>query len=162
MLPVPVYFAILLACWAYSLWRGGGPEKVGASIIGIGSILSEALVSAAPIRFSGVEMGVFAVDVATLVACVALALVAERFWPLWVAALQLIGTAGHAVKLVDASIIRLAYAIILAFWTYPMLLLIVVGTHRHQVRLARAGGDKSWSTFFGHSEANLQRSGRIG
>jgi hypothetical protein len=98
-----------------------------------------------------VEFGVFLVDVAALAAFVILALRADRYWPLWIAGLQIIGTAGHAVKLMDPGVIRTAYAFILAFWSYPMLLLIVLGTWRHQQRLAKFGADRSWSSSWGRS-----------
>ena len=62
-----------------------------------------------------------------LAAFLILALRAERYWPLWVAALQVIGTAGYFVKLADPDVIRRAYAFALAFWSYPMLLLIALG-----------------------------------
>ena len=39
----------------------------------------------------------------------------------------------------------------LVFWSYPMLLLIVLGTFRHQQRLARFGADRSWSSSWGRS-----------
>ncbi|MFL6845355.1 MAG: hypothetical protein ACJ8ER_10800 [Allosphingosinicella sp.] len=46
--------------------------------------------------------------------------------------------------------IRMAYAFVLAFWTYPMLLMIVLGTWNHQRRLAKFGVDKSWSSSSDH------------
>jgi hypothetical protein len=97
-------------------------------------------------RFGAVEEGVFLVDLAAFVAFLVLALRAERYWPLCIAALQAIGTAGHAAKLLDPGVIRSAYAFALSFWTYPMLLLVVIGTWNHQKRLARNGVDKSWSS----------------
>lgn len=147
MLKVVFYFSLLFVCWAYALAKGAGPERIGASIIGVGSILTVLVASGPTNRFASVEVGIFLVDVACLIAFLALALRAERYWPLWIAGLQLIGTAGHAVKLVDPEIIRRAYWFILGFWSYPMLLLIVLGTWRHQQRLVKFGIDKSWSSF---------------
>ena len=152
MLPVPVYYALFAACGLYVLLRGGAPEKVGTAILAIGSILSVAAVSNPTGRFGAVEVGVFLVDIVTLLAFVALALRAERYWPLCVTALQAIGTAGHAAKLLDPGVIRSAYAIVLSLWGYLMLLLIVLGTWNHQRRLARFGVDRSWSSFSGRSE----------
>ncbi len=152
MLPVPVYYALFAACGLYVLLKGGAPEKVGAAILAVGSVLSVAAVSSPTGRFGAVEVGVFLVDVATLLAFLALALRAERYWPLCVTALQAIGTAGHAAKLLDPGVIRSAYAIVLSLWRYPMLLLIVVGTWNHQRRLAKFGVDKSWSSSSGPSE----------
>lgn len=149
MLPVPVYYALFAACGLYVLLKGGAPEKVGATILAIGSVLSVAAVSSPAGRFGSVEVGVFLVDVATLLAFLVLALRAERYWPLCVTALQVIGTAGHAAKLLDPGVIRSAYAIVLSLWGYLMLLLLALGTWNHQRRLARHGVDKSWSTSSG-------------
>ena len=151
MLPVQIYFIILGLSTVYAMFLGGAPERIGAAIIAIGSVLSLEAVSGPIGRFASVEVGVFLVDVAALVAFLVLALRAERFWPLWVAAFQVIGTAGHAVKLVDPAVIPRAYAFILALWTYGMLLAVVLGTWNHRRRLARNGADPSWSTFSGRS-----------
>lgn len=141
-----VYFALLAICWLYAWFKGGSPERLGATIILVGSLLSIALLSSPGGRFRSVEFGIFLVDVACLLAFLALALRADRFWPLWVTALQAVGIAGHAVKLVDPGTIPLAYAFVMALWSYPMLLLIVAGTWRHQQRLMRFGTDRSWSS----------------
>jgi hypothetical protein len=149
-----IYLVLLLATWGYAGLKGGAPERIGATILLVGSALTLLAVTAAPAhRFVSVELGILAVDVATLIAFLVLALYAERFWPLWITALQAIGTAGHAVKLVDPQILRWGYAFALAFWSYPMLLLLVAGTWSHQKRLKRNGADISWSSSFARSEA---------
>jgi hypothetical protein len=146
-------FAVLLAgCCGYAFLYGGPPERVGAAILAVGSILTLVAVSARGMRFHSVEGGVFLVDVAALFAFLILALYSERFWPLWVTALQAIGVAGHAVKLADPGVIWRIYAFVLAFWSYPMLLLIVIGTWNHHRRVVRFGADRSWSSFSGRSD----------
>jgi hypothetical protein len=158
MLPIQVYYAFALLCSVYAGIKGGDPERVGAAIILVGSALSTAAMSAPTGRYASVELGAFWVDVAALVAFLALSLRAERFWPLCVTALQIIGTAGHGVKLVDAEVIRTAYAFAMAVWSYPMWFLVVLGTWNHQKRLARHGADKSWS----NSSDRLDRRPRDG
>lgn len=147
MLPVQIFYAILALCCSYAWIKGGAPERLGAAIFALATILSTAVISGPTGRFGSLEVGVLAVDSAMLLALLVLALRAERFWPLWVMGLHLIGTAGHAVKVVDPNVIPKAYAFILAFWSYPMLLLLVAGTWNHQRRLAKYGVDKSWSHF---------------
>ena len=149
MLPIELYYAFAIICSAYVGVKGAGPERIGAAIILVGSAVSTAAMSG--FKYGSVEVGVFLVDVAALIAFLVLSMRAERLWPLWVAALQIIGTAGHAVKLMDAEVIRTAYAIAMAFWSYPMWFLIVLGTWQHQRRLARFGVDKSWSSSSGRS-----------
>jgi hypothetical protein len=153
MAQVVFYFALLFTCWVYALLRGAAPERIGATVIGVGSIVTVLAASGPTNRFASVEIGIFLVDVACLVAFLLLALRANRYWPLWIAGLQLIGTAGHAVKLVDPEVIRRAYWFIQGFWSYPMLLLIVLGTWRHQRRLAKFGVDNSWSSSWRRSGA---------
>ena len=147
MLSVPFYYALLVLCWIYALRRGGAPERIGATVLVVGSLLTLVAAVSSTTEYGSIEIGVFLVDVATLVAFLALALRAERYWTLWIAALQLIGTAGHAVKLVDPNVIPRAYAFVTVFWSYPMLLLIALGTYRHQQRLKMFGVDRSWSNF---------------
>ena len=139
--------ALLLACCGYALLRGGAPERIAASIFTIGTGLTVVAASGAAGRFASLEVGILAVDALALLAFLVLALCAERFWTLWLTALQAIGTAGHAIKMVDPEGLPWAYAFALAFWSYPMLLLIAFGTGRHQKRLAKFGADRSWSSF---------------
>jgi hypothetical protein len=151
MLPVQIFYAILLSCCLYAALRGGAPEKIGAAIFAAATILSTIAMSGRGYRYEWVEVGVFVVDVATMAALLGLALQADRFWTLWVAALQIIGTAGHAVKLADPTLVPSGYAMAMALWSYPMLLLLVLGTWNHRRRLARNGADPSWSTSSGRS-----------
>lgn len=147
-----VFFnALLLSCCGYAFLRGGAPERIAAAIFTIGTGLTVVAASGPASRFASLEVGILIVDGATLVALLILALCAERFWILWLTALQAIATAGHAIKLVDPAGFPWAYAFALAFWSYPMLLLIALGTWRHQRRLARFGVDRSWSSSWGRS-----------
>lgn len=138
-----LFAACLLACCIYAAARGGPPERIGALVLLVGSVLSTALMSPAASRFSGVEMGVLAVDVAVLFAYLALALLTDRYWPLWTAALQLIGVLAHIARLADPDMLRNGYAFLLAFWSYPMLLTIVLGTWSRHKRPVRAGAGPS-------------------
>jgi len=143
-----LYFdTLLLVCCGFAWWRGGAPEKIAATILFAGVVLTHFAYTGWSRRWTSVEHGVFAVDVAVLIAFLALALVAERFWVLWMTAFHLIGTTGHLVKLADASLIPWGYAFMIAGPSYPICLLIAFGTWRHRQRLARNGADASWSIF---------------
>ena len=129
-----VFAVCLLGCCAYALARGGRPEKIGALTLLAGSVLSAAAMSPAVGRFATVEIGVMLVDLAVLAVFVALALATDRYWPLWVSALQLIGVLAHAARLADPEMMRNGYAFLLAVWSYPMLLAIALGTRAHHRR----------------------------
>lgn len=142
------YFrSFFLLCCGYAWWRGGGPERSAATIIFVGVVLTRMAMGPWTGRWTSVENGVLIVDVAVLLALLAVALKAERFWPLWLTALHLLGIAGHLVKMLDPVLIRWGYAFLIAIWSYPMLALLVLATWSHQRRLARFGADRSWSIF---------------
>jgi hypothetical protein len=147
-----IYFAILLGCGVYTILRGAAPERIGAAILLLGSILTLLTLSSVATIYRSLEARVFLVDVVTLVAFLVLALRADRLWPLCITAFQLVGTAGHAVKLVDPQVLPYAYAFALRFWGYPMILMLILGTWNHQKRLARNGVDRSWSISSGRSD----------
>ena len=127
---VVLYLTLLAASCGYALWRGDRDARIAAMVCIIATALSVLLLTPGPARYQLVEGGAMAVDLATLAAFVMLALFSERFWPLWVAGLQLTASTAHALKLFDASLIPYAYAAAERFWSYPILLIIAVGAYR--------------------------------
>lgn len=128
-----IYWAVLCASCGYAAWRGGTPERAGAAIMAIGSVLSVVVTSDMGVRFRGAEIGIMIVDAAVLVAFLAVALRSDRFWPLWAAAFQAIAIATHVAAVANPAVFWFAYALAQGFWAYPMLLAIVIGTwHRNQ------------------------------
>ena len=131
----PTVFRILLALVVlYAVTRGSRDERYVALICLFGAAVTTLVLSPLAERFQGVEMPVFAVDIAVFVGFLAVALRSERFWPLWVAGLQLTTLMGHALKGVDTTLLPRAYAASLNFWAYPIILILAVGTWRHQRR----------------------------
>jgi hypothetical protein len=137
MLPKPIYWLILLLICAYAFWRGRSDERVAAATCLLASLVQLLVISPAAARYSGVEVGVLLVDLGVLAVFVAIALQSSRFWPLWVAGLQLTTILGHLLKAVQLDLLPYAYAGALRFWSYPILLIIVIGTWRSQRRAER-------------------------
>jgi len=140
-----VFTALMLACCAYAFIGGGAPERIGAAIFLIGSVLTYAALETSAIHYRGVEIGAFIVDLATFLAFVLLALRANRYWPLWVSALLGLGLVGHLAMLLHPRVIPWAYAVVLSIWSYPILLLMVAGTYAHRRRSTGNGADPSWT-----------------
>ncbi|MFV0622790.1 hypothetical protein ACBY01_02090 [Sphingomonas sp. ac-8] len=134
-----------LLATAYAVGRGGAPERFAGMALLLATLATRVAQRQFPARFASVEWGVFGVDLVLLVALLVIALFADRFWPLWVTALHGLGTCSHFVKLLDLEVLRTAYATLSAVWSYPILILLVSGTVRHQQRLRRAGSDPDWS-----------------
>jgi hypothetical protein len=71
-----------------------------------------------------------------------LALRSDRFWPLWVAGLQLTSSLGQILKIVQPDLLAMVYAASLASWSYVILLIIAVGTWRGRRRLEQSDDDR--------------------
>lgn len=145
MLHVVVFNMLLLGCCGYALMRGGAPEQIAAGLQLAAALLTPLMLSGINRRFAGVEYGVFAVDAVLLFALVGVALFADRGWPMALAALQLDTTAVHLLKMVDPNVIPVTYALMMGVWSYPMLVIMAIGTARHRRRLKRTGTDRAWS-----------------
>ena len=134
----PNLFRILLALVTlYALLCGKRDERLVSIILVVGVIATELVLPPVHERFRGVETELMIVDSAVFLGFVWVALRSDRFWPLWVAGLQLTSILGHALKAVDSELFSRAYAAALVFWFYPMLLVIAAGTWR-SVRRTRA------------------------
>ena len=125
---------------------GGVPEKLGAAIYALSVVMTYILMMTHMGRWRGIEFGVFLVDVATFALFCLLAVRANRFWPIWVSALLGLGVLGHLARWAGPDVLWYAYAVVLTVWSYPILVILVVGTFNHRRRLARFETDLSWSS----------------
>lgn len=141
-----IFNGLLLCCVIYSLVRGGAPERLVALCFLLAAAATRSLHwwSAAPFDDAGLIL--LMIDLLLLTALSSLALVADRNWPIWLAAFQLVEVALQVVIVFDVEFMRWTYAILHGAWSYPMLALLVAATWRHQRRLALDGVDSSWST----------------
>ena len=134
MLSPSAYFIVLLLVSAYAFIRGRSDERIAASICILASVASVIAMSPLAGRYSQVEIGVLLVDVLTLVGFTYVALRSDRFWPLWIAGLQLTTLVAHVLKAIELDLVPHAYAAAARFWVYPIFLIIVVGTWRSHHR----------------------------
>jgi hypothetical protein len=133
-----IFGPLLLAVCIYAWVRGGTDERtVAATCLG-GTLATMLVISPLRHRYAGVEEGLLLVDLAVLAGFITVALRSRRFWPLWVAGLQLTTSLGHILKGVDQDLLPKAYGAALQFWSYPILLILAIGTYRSHRRLQRA------------------------
>lgn len=142
---VSAFNLLQLLVSGYAVMRGGAPERLAGILQLAAAALTRAFFLSSGSPYLTVEFGILAVDVALLAALVALALYADRFWPIWLAALQALGAGAHLVKAIEPSVVSMAYAILVIAWSYPMVIILAVGTLRHRRRLAAVGADLDWS-----------------
>ncbi len=139
MLHPIIYHALLIAVCAYAYLHGRRDERFAATICIVATLATRLVVSPVASRYSGVESGVFLVDLLTLAGFTFIALRTDRFWPLWVAGLQLTTMVAHGLKAIEINLVPQAYAAAARFWVYPIFLIIIVGTWRSHQRAPREG-----------------------
>ena len=133
MLSPLTYYALLVAVCTYAFLRGRADERMAAATCIVATFATN-LVYTPVGSYAGVETGVMVVDLLTLLGFTYIALRTDRFWPLWVAGLQLTTLVGLALKAIDPELIPQAYAAAARFWVYPIFLIIVIGTWRSHQR----------------------------
>ncbi|OYW44391.1 MAG: hypothetical protein B7Z08_05900 [Sphingomonadales bacterium 32-68-7] len=126
-------------------WRGGPPERLAAAII-VGWVLTDALyhVLFGPSGFEEVDPVHLVLDGAELVAITWLALQANRMWPMWAAAAQLICVTGHLAAFVEPVAVRRAYWAMTQLPQYIQLTALLLGAFAHARRVRRFGPYRSW------------------
>lgn len=138
MLPPLMFWTALLVTCAYAFWQGQRDERIVGAVCLFGSLASTFALSPSQLRYSDVELGVLLIDIVALAAFTFVALRSNRFWPLWVAGLQLTTSVGHFMKAANLDLMPHAYAAALRFWIYPIMVILILGTWRGQRNSSRA------------------------
>jgi hypothetical protein len=142
---VVLYLTLLVIVASYALWRGGAPERIITMILLVAVVASGTIISQRELAFSTRETTILIIDVLLLVAVVTVALFADRYWPIWMAAFLGIGLELQFAMWAAPQVHVWLYRILHSWNSYPTLLLLFLGTLRHRQRLARLGADPSWS-----------------
>ncbi|ODU67767.1 MAG: hypothetical protein ABT11_19110 [Novosphingobium sp. SCN 66-18] len=137
---------LLLSC-AYAFLRGGLPERITGILLLAGDLLSVLAVSEQPTRFHREEFGLLAVDCSLFVVLWWISVRSTRWWPLFLAGLQLDAVIAHGMRLFASDVMPISYLNAVALWSYPMLAALVAGACRHQRRLHFYGRDSAWKAW---------------
>jgi hypothetical protein len=137
------FLILFLGSMSYALWRGGAPERTAAAVLLAGVVLTGIAQVHDAHRYATVQWGVAMADLLTLAGFLAVALLSTRYWPMWLAALQIIQLCSDFAKLLP-GVVELTYAIASSLIGYPLALIIAVATVRHRMRTARFGFQPSW------------------
>jgi len=129
---------LLVLVAAYAFLRGSRDERQVGLVLVTGVVATTLVLSPIANRYNGLETSVMLVDVAVFAGFLWVALRSERFWPLWIAGLQLTTIIGHVLKAVDIHLFARAYGAALSFWGYPIVLILAIGTWRATRRARRA------------------------
>lgn len=133
---------------ALAIWRwGAGPERwligifIATMVMPIYAFWLLGLGDSVAGPFSWIYV---IIDLVATAMFVVIALNANRNYPIWVAAFQLVAIGAHVVKGLVDTVSPLAYAILAISPSYFELLLILAGFIRHVRRERRFGPYREW------------------
>lgn len=133
---------------AGAIWRwGGGPERWL-----MGSFLATMVLPVYVVwwlRLGAAEVGPYApfmlmVDLLATALFVAIALQANRNYPLWIAGFQIVALVAHMARAMVEDGSTLAFAILIIGPSYCQLLVLIGGSVRHWLRERRFGTYRDW------------------
>lgn len=135
---------LALAIWA---WRkGGGPERACTGTMLAMMVIDRLyhLLIDPTIELHTVDTWHFTLDLMVLTALVPIALWANRFYPMFLAALQLIALNAHFAREAFDQVTPLAYVIMYVGPSYAQIVTLAVGMWLHVRRVERFGPYRDW------------------
>jgi len=129
-----IYAGCLAATAVIGLRLGGRSEKAGTAIVLAASAATVAVEHPMLFDWSSNRVGLIVVDVLALFGFLHLALISQRFWPIWATAFHLIAVCSHYVVLLSPERVLQVYAVLQGFWAYPIMLVIILGSLSRQPR----------------------------
>ena len=140
------FFSVLALAAGFAIARGGAPEKLIAVILLVTAATAFALASTAGREWMTQDVRILTLDVVLAIAIVAVALHAERVWPMMVAAFLILGVELQLGVWMAPTHHRQVYKIAHGFSAYPVILTLIVGTARHRWR-TRQRPERDWTHF---------------
>jgi len=128
-----VYGILMWVVCLYAFSKGGWAERLAAAGILVATYLTVLVLSPTAIRFHHLEFPVVIVDSGLLALLLFIALRTEKFWPLWLAAMQALTIFSHLAPFVP-HMLPWAYHRAVAVWIYPMLIILGYATRLHHLQ----------------------------
>jgi len=144
---------------AAALRWGAGPEKMCAAALfamTFGDPVYHLLVAHGP-TYGTVDLGHLAQDIVVAAVFVGVALQANRVYPIWLAAFQLVSLLSHFAREVTDFFPKLAYGLMSYGPYYTIILILAFGIAAHARRLRHLGPYRSWRTSSNHLPAPRPR-----
>lgn len=138
---------VFIALFVVSLRRSAGaPERVLAAIL-LAIPASDRLyhlVAGGSVLWRRADIGHLVIDACALAAMFFVALHANRVYPLWIAAAQIIAILGHLYRMGLTEINRFAYDMMAIMPSYIQIVAMILGLAFHWSRRRKRGSYPSW------------------
>lgn len=125
-LPAQIGAVFAVSVCLFAFLKGDEPERIGAGAYLLGWFAS--LLVQTDGELYDMQWAMFALDFIMLVIFGALAWKAQRAWPIWACALQLLAVMSHLMILVDLRTPVASFYTVLNIASYGILLALAIGT----------------------------------
>ncbi|AMU91859.1 hypothetical protein [Sphingopyxis macrogoltabida] len=152
-------FLWVLALCAAALRWGAAPERIcAATLLGmtVGDRLYHILVGRNTI-YGSVDIGHLIIDLLVAAIFTGVALRANRIYPLWLSAFQLVSVASHFARKASGKMSVIAYVLLNYAPYYCILLILTGGIWAHATRTKRYGAYRPWRNSSNPSRATEPR-----
>ncbi|TAD78115.1 MAG: hypothetical protein EAY70_07415 [Sphingomonadales bacterium] len=139
---------LVAALLGAAIWRwGGSPERWSIGVFIATMVAPFYLFAWLGLQATGAEPYAVVYTIMDVIAAamfIAIALKANRNYPLWVAGFQLVALGAHMVKATVDTVSPLAFVILVIGPSYCQLLVLLGGFVRHVLRERRFGTYRDW------------------
>lgn len=144
-----IQYLIIFSLMAYAFVRGDGPEKEAGSILSgmVAMDVAYHLLFPESGVYDEIDIGHFLIDLTVLILLGRLAVRANRIYPIWMLAAQIISTLMHLDRGISPAIEPIAYAVLTRVPSYLQIMALGAGLIAHRRRLRRFGTYRSWRSI---------------
>ncbi len=139
--------AVLVVLFVQALRKGAAPERILTTTL-LGMLVVDRIyhlvTGGHAVLFMGVNLGHFAIDVIALAIFITVALCANRSYPLWIGAAQLIAFSSHIYPLLVKNLEGPGYLAMSIMPSYVQTTAMGLGLVAHMRRLKKPGNYRSW------------------
>ena len=132
---------------ALAAWRWGeGPERALALVLVWFRIADWSYhgLFEKSLQLTDIDLAHALIDMVACMAALAVALYANRIYPLWFAAVQLLALFAHFARALAVDILPVVYAIMFIAPSYLQIVILALGIWLHRRRIRRYGPYRSW------------------
>ncbi|MET0373363.1 MAG: hypothetical protein ABW128_03780 [Rhizorhabdus sp.] len=130
------YGVLIWAIFVYSLRKGSSDERLVAGGIIVMAYLSLFVRMITDSAYEKIQLSTLSIDSGVLLLLMFIALRSNRFWPLWMAAMQSLVVLAHLAPLVP-HMVPWGYWRAVTIWSWPMSILLGFAIYqRHRDRAA--------------------------
>ena len=140
-----IQYALILGLCVWAFAQGDAPERWAGTVLSA-AVLAAVVVSAfgQPDDYRGVILVYLIGDSLVFLALIPLAMRANRIYPIWLLAAQLIAVAMHFQRELVPGIHPLAYFVLVHGPSWVQVAAFAAGMTAHRRRIARFGSYRSW------------------